>query len=172
MFISDESIDALKNGTLDFRAGLYWPRHVYGRLVRELATQGARAIGFDVLFADLRPDHPMVQLRSGSETSDAFFAHEISRAGNVVLAAEKGIVPAELFRTNAWVAGDISAVKDADGVLRRARAFEVCYLWHPLIRRAAEWGTRILYRPNTSPAALLGVRVVRRNLAALGLSAA
>lgn len=137
VFISDESIDALKNGTLDFRAGLYWPRHVYGRLVRELAAQGTRSIGFDVLFADLRPDHPMVQLRSGPETSDAFFAHELARAGNVVLAAEKGIVPAELFRTNAWAAGDISAEKDADGVLRRARAFEICYLWHPLIRRAA-----------------------------------
>ena len=137
VFISDESIDALKNGTLEFRAGLYWPRHVYGRLVRELDAQGARAVGFDVLFADLRPDHPMVQLRSGTETSDAFFAHEMARAGNVVLAAEKGIVPVELFRTNAWAAGDISAVKDADGVLRRARAFEVSYLWHPLIRRAA-----------------------------------
>jgi class 3 adenylate cyclase/CHASE2 domain-containing sensor protein len=137
VFISDESIEALKNGTLDYKVGLYWPRHVYGRLVRELAAQNAESIAFDILFPDLRPDHPMVDLRSGRETSDAFFAREMGLAGNVILAAEKGIVPPELFRTNAWAAGDISSRKDADGVLRRARAFETYYIWHPLIKRAA-----------------------------------
>jgi len=137
VFISDESIEALKNGTLDYRVGLYWPRQVYGRLVRELATQGAEAVAFDILFPDLRQDHQPVELRSGRETSDAFFAREMSVAGNVILAAEKGVVPHELFRTNAWAVGDIGARKDADGVLRRARAFETYYVWHPLIRRAA-----------------------------------
>ena len=137
VFISDESIEALKNGTLDYQVGLYWPRQVYGRLVRELAAQGAATSAFDVLFPDLRPDHPAVQLRSGRETSDAFFAREMALAGNVVLAAEKGMVPHDLFRTNALAVGDISARKDADGVLRRAKAFETYYIWHPLIRRAA-----------------------------------
>ena len=45
VFISDDSISALIGGTFDYKAGLYWPRHVYGRLVQELATQGAEGVG-------------------------------------------------------------------------------------------------------------------------------
>jgi hypothetical protein len=32
--ISDHSIDAVNDGTLGFQYGLYWPRHIYGRVVR------------------------------------------------------------------------------------------------------------------------------------------
>jgi CHASE2 domain-containing sensor protein len=32
-----------------------YPRQMHGRLVRELTTQGARAIAFDVLLGELRP---------------------------------------------------------------------------------------------------------------------
>jgi len=88
VFISDETIEAVRNGALDYRSGLYWPRHVYGRLVSELSTQGAQAIGFDVLFPDLRPDHPTNDVPTGIP-SDIFFAREIARAGNVILAADK-----------------------------------------------------------------------------------
>jgi len=136
VFISDESIEALNNGALDYRVGLYWPRHVYGRLIRELSQQGATAVGFDVLFPDQRPDHSTNQVPDGL-SSDTFFARELRRAGNIVLAADKGVVPHDQFRTNALMIGDISASKDSDGVLRRARAFETYYLWHPLVKLAA-----------------------------------
>ena len=69
VFISDESIAALIsgfNGSLDYKAGLYWPRHVYGRLVQELATQGAKVVAFDILFGELRPDHAPVSVSSRS----------------------------------------------------------------------------------------------------------
>ncbi|MCX6895781.1 MAG: hypothetical protein NTZ16_09855 [Verrucomicrobia bacterium] len=41
VFISDDSIARLKDGSLadgplKFRYGLYWPRHIYGRVLREL----------------------------------------------------------------------------------------------------------------------------------------
>ena len=39
------------------RFGLYWPRQIYGRLVDELTAEGAKAIAFDVLFGEKRPDH-------------------------------------------------------------------------------------------------------------------
>lgn len=136
VFISDDSIEALNNGTLEFRVGLYWPRHVYGRLVRELREQGASTVGFDILFPDPRLDHGTNNV-PGAVSSDAFFAKELNRAGNIVLAADKGVIPYEGFRTNAWMIGDISASKEADGVLRRARAFETYYVWHSLIRKAA-----------------------------------
>jgi class 3 adenylate cyclase/CHASE2 domain-containing sensor protein len=137
VFISDDSIDALRNGTLEYRAGLYWPRYVYGRLLHELTAQNAEVVGFDVLFPDLRTDHPHVGDGIGVITSDGYFAKEIAKNGNVVLAAEKGIVPNPFFRTNAWAIGDISTRKEPDGVLRRAKAFETYFLWHPLIKRAA-----------------------------------
>jgi len=52
-----------------------WPRRLHARLVSGLAANGARAIGFDLLFAQPRdPD------------DDAAFADAMRRAGNVVLA--------------------------------------------------------------------------------------
>ncbi len=58
--ISDESITALNDGSLGLHFGLYWPRQVYGRVLRELTTQGAQAVAFDVLFSGPRRDHAAV----------------------------------------------------------------------------------------------------------------
>ncbi len=33
-----------------------WPRQMYGRLLSELAAQGAKVVGFDILFCELEPD--------------------------------------------------------------------------------------------------------------------
>ena len=73
--MEDSSIAAVRHGLLGRPYGLYWPRQVYGRLVEELSAQGAEAIAFDVLFGELRPDHPPVQMADGSIIeSDDFFA--------------------------------------------------------------------------------------------------
>ncbi len=57
VFIDDASIAFVRtNRSLGYRYGLYWPRQVYGRLVEELAAQGARAVALDVIFGELRPD--------------------------------------------------------------------------------------------------------------------
>ncbi len=130
--IDDETVDAVKSGELGYRYGLYWPRHVYGRLVNELAAQGARTIAFDVLFAELRQDHASVRLSGDSYIdSDDYFAVEMQRASNVVLAATAELSPPSLFSSAAAGIGDISTEKDADGVLRRARAFSWHRRWHP-----------------------------------------
>ena len=50
--IDEASIAAVKNGQFGYSYGLEWPRQVYGRLVEELSAQGAKAVAFDVLFAD------------------------------------------------------------------------------------------------------------------------
>ena len=52
-----------------------WPRQLHATLVQGLSASGARAIGFDVLFA-----------RAGDAADDAAFAEAIREAGNVVLA--------------------------------------------------------------------------------------
>src|SRR5688572_12138503 len=56
VYINDETIALLGSGQLgkELDVGLYWPRHVYGRVVRELKNQGARAVGLDVLFDQSR----------------------------------------------------------------------------------------------------------------------
>ncbi|HTX21316.1 MAG TPA: adenylate/guanylate cyclase domain-containing protein [Candidatus Aquilonibacter sp.] len=136
--IDEASIAAVQHGLLGRPYGLEWPRQIYGRLVEELSAQGAKAVAFDTLFADLRPDHPPVQMANGSfMESDAFFALQMRRAGNVILATTPETVLPELFATNALALGDISSVKDSDGVFRRVKAFQTIRRWNPLIQEAA-----------------------------------
>ena len=128
--MEESSITAVKNGRLGYHFGLYWPRQVYGRLVEELSAQGAKIVAFDVLFGELRRDHPPVQMADGSlMESDDFFALQMHRAGNVLLAVEPDLVPPGLFLTNALAPGDISTERDSDGVLRRVRAFDNQGVW-------------------------------------------
>ena len=137
--IEESSITAVRSGKLGYHFGLYWPRQVYGRLVEELSAQGAKTVAFDVLFGELRRDHPPVQMADGSlMESDDFFALQMHRAGNVLLAVEPDLVPPDLFLTNAFTPGDISTEKDSDGVLRRVKAFRFVRRWHPLIENAAQ----------------------------------
>ena len=52
-----------------------------------------------------------------------------------ILAAEQGVLPQPLFATNALALGDITADRDADGMLRRAKAFRIYRDWHPLFKQ-------------------------------------
>src|SRR5581483_7365090 len=60
VFLSDDTINQVSKGLLGNSYGLYWPRHVYGRLIRELTAEQARVIALDVLFDGRRPDHGTV----------------------------------------------------------------------------------------------------------------
>ena len=136
--MADSSVAAVKSGELGYKFGLYWPRQVYGRLVEELAAQGAQTVAFDVLFGELRDDHPPVQMADGSLVeSDDFFAQQMRRAGNVVIATTPELRPPDLFATNALALGGISTDKDSDGTLRRVEAFHLYRRWHPLLKKAA-----------------------------------
>jgi class 3 adenylate cyclase/CHASE2 domain-containing sensor protein len=135
--IEESSITAVQSGQLGYRYGLYWPRQVYGRLVEELSAEGTKATAFDVLFGELRHDHPVVEMADGTIIeSDEFFALQMRRAGNVLLAVTPEVFPPTLFATNALALGDITTEKDSDGILRRAKAFNVYRRWHPLFRKA------------------------------------
>jgi class 3 adenylate cyclase/CHASE2 domain-containing sensor protein len=140
--ISDDTIAAVNNGSLGFKYGLYWPREVYARALHELSSQGARAVAFDVLFAELRGDHPAVNLPDGTRiSSDQYFARQIRESGSVILGADQDLLPAPLFRDSAWRVGNMSVRRDADGVLRRARPYQDYRIWHPFIEQMAnEYG--------------------------------
>ncbi len=136
--MEDSSIAAIRHGLLGRPYGLYWPRQVYGRLVEELSAEGAKCVAFDVLFGELRPDHPPVVMADGVTTveSDQFFADKMRQAGNVLLAATPQVTPPDLFKTNCLALGDISTDKDSDGVLRRVKIFN--REWHPAFKSAAK----------------------------------
>jgi len=149
VFINDETINRVLGGGLGYSAGLYWPRHVYGRIIQELDTQGAEAIAFDVLFAELRPDHPPALLADGTEeASDYFFTRQMQESGKVILGSVRDAVPPELFRTNAAAIGDIDAQRDYDGILRRAKAFEDYVIWHRAILEAQATFTGFQFNTN------------------------
>jgi class 3 adenylate cyclase/CHASE2 domain-containing sensor protein len=134
--MEDSSISAIRYGLLGRPYGLSWPRHIYGRVVEELSAQGAKAIAFDVLFGELRPDHAPVEMADGSLIeSDDFFALKMRQAGNVILPYTPQITPPDLFATNSLTLGDISTEKDSDGVLRRVKSFNL--KWHAAFKSAA-----------------------------------
>lgn len=137
VFIDEESVKRVWNGSLGYHFGLLWPRQVYGAAVHELAEQGARAVALDIVFGELRSDQPPVQLGNGAigEESDEFLGTQMRRAGNVLIAVTPEVLPPSLFLTNALGQGDISADKDSDGILRRARAVRVYRHWHEAFRQ-------------------------------------
>lgn len=142
VFIDD---DSLRRINLAWSYTWPWPRQLYGRLIRKLNAQGVKAIGFDILFQELHPPNPAtaVQLQNGTTIgSDQFMALQLQQAQNVALVAFgetlgdqwHAIMPADLFRTNAWIVAHATSEKDSDGVLRRAKAFhdDAKYgrIWH------------------------------------------
>lgn len=136
VYINEDSVRSVWNGSVGFHFGLYWPRQVYGRVVDELAQQGAKAVAFDVLFGELRPDHPAVQLGGTNfPDSDQWFADQMHRASNVIIALTKEVAPPSLFITNAMAVGDITTEKDPDGILRRVEVFRLYTNWHSAFQR-------------------------------------
>lgn len=138
VFIDEQSIEFVRTnrtpGFLGF--GLLWPRRVYGHLVSELYEQGAKAVAFDVMFPDERPDHsPVAMADNRTIESDAFFGLQMRRASNVILAVTEDVTLPKVFQTNALAIAHISAKKDSDGILRRAKAFQAHRNWHPAFRQ-------------------------------------
>ncbi len=139
VYLDEKSIRSVQNRLLGQPYGLYWPRHVYGRLTQELAAQGVKAIAFDVIFAELRGDHNPVRMADGRAIdSDEFFGLQMARASNVILAVSEQVILPRVFLTNAAALGDISTDKDSDGVLRRAKAFRQYRRWHPAFQQVGE----------------------------------
>ena len=144
--------DSLKIFNEKHRYSWPWPRHLHGRLVRELALEGATAIGFDIFLIELQPDFTETRVLipgRGRVSSDDYLALQMKAAKNVVLGAPGETIddqwhvlpPAELFRTNAAALAHATSDRDTDGVLRRAKPFkddpQLGRVWHLGLRMAA-----------------------------------
>jgi len=131
VYIDDESLLDLNQ-----REGFVWPwpRQVYGRLLKALREQGAQAVGFDIVFAELHPPNTKSEMSmpgKGTFGSDEYFAWELAQSTNVALAMMGDVLngqwhpvpPASLFATNASGVVHISRETETDGVLRRVRLY-------------------------------------------------
>lgn len=138
VFIDDIALRHLNDPkVMNFAYRWPWPRFIYGILVREMAAQGAEGIAFDILMQDSdsgvrvtedglvpKPNDPPEQVMI---PSDEFFAREMRRASNVILAVSAGeggqaTYPTPLFLTNSWSVGNTLSEPNY-GVLRRVRPF-------------------------------------------------
>ncbi len=131
--IDDGSLEIINKG---YGFSYPWPRQLHGQLIQELSAQGAKMVGFDILFSELHLPSLSTNVKLGNGTemsSDDYFVRQLRKSGQVSLAALDKLLPNELFRTNALTIGDISATKDSDGILRRAKAYQNYRLWHPAI---------------------------------------
>ena len=147
VYLDDESLKMVSD---NFGYIWPWPRQLYGRLIGELTAQGAQAIAVDILFLERHPIKGTEILIDGRAVdSDDYFAQQLRRCGNIVLAApreQSGThrqiqMPELLFRTNAWRIGHVASDVDTDAVLRRAKAFyddpQYGRIWHMGILLAA-----------------------------------
>lgn len=129
VYVDDKSIRDLEQGeTLRGEYyGLFWPRYVFGRVLRELRAQGALAVGFDIHFSEERFDHKALEVPWSTEPvdSDAFFARELLNSTNtaVFLAAVSNLPPAFKFRYPPTRLGDVISLRDLDGVTRHVMPF-------------------------------------------------
>jgi class 3 adenylate cyclase/CHASE2 domain-containing sensor protein len=129
LLLADNStIEELASGDLlaPEHYDLFWPRWpVFGRALRELRAQGAKAIAFDILMPDRRFSDDALRIGTNFIRSDDRFARELAlpSAAPAILAAEPESLPTGIFRRNAAALGDASSPRDADSVARRIRAF-------------------------------------------------
>jgi class 3 adenylate cyclase/CHASE2 domain-containing sensor protein len=128
-----------------------WPRRMYAELLKELSRQQAKVVGFDILFSEVLPRSPETDvaiMQGVTMSSDGYFAQQLRRSSNVVLAAGDGLLPVDQFRTNALATGDIStAGLHADGILRRFRPFTFYTNWHPVLVKSGANLTRMRVEP-------------------------
>lgn len=112
---TSEQILVVEVGASDIEqvGGWPWSRDLHATIVDRLAGAGADVIGYDLVFADPRPD-------------DDRLARAIAQAGNVVLAQTGALRPAErdgLLRLSEPRVGPVPVLADAAAVVAHANVW-------------------------------------------------
>ncbi len=102
-----------------------WSRHLHGQLIDRLHADGAKVIGYDVMFVEPQMDDPL---------ADRSLAEAIGRAGNVVLPVviepvrRNGLLiealPLPVIASKAAAMGRVHAELDADAIARSISLWE------------------------------------------------
>jgi class 3 adenylate cyclase/CHASE2 domain-containing sensor protein len=152
VYIDEETVRGI-NDNEKYRFRYPYPKQLYGKVVSELNQQGAKLVGFDILFDQVDAPNPAtaVKMADGSTMgSDEYFAEVVRDTGKVVLGVMgttendkwRAIPPHDLFRTNSYSIAHVTSDSDYGGVLRRAIPFQdddkIGRVWHLGIVLAAE----------------------------------
>lgn len=129
--IADTTLRRLSKGyPLGEAFGPPYPRRLFGRVIRELNRQGAKAIGLDILLPDARSDQGTMEwVEDGvtnEVTSDKFLANVMKKFGNVYAGALTNLPPARSFRSAAADLAGVESSRDIDGSARRVFAYQEC----------------------------------------------
>jgi len=117
-------LDEASHGILNQPRNAAWDRALHARLVERLTAAGAKAIVFDVVFADPAANNP---------AADEQFSRALRDSGRVVLGLDVepkgqnekvGVPPIELLLTNAVAIGSVEALADSDLTVRRLHAWD------------------------------------------------
>ena len=132
-----------------------YPRHLYGRAIRELNRQGATAIGMDILLPDPRSNDREVEWVEDGATndisSDKFLSNVMKKYGNVYAGALSDLPPARGFRGAAADLAGVDSSRDMDGSVRRVYAFQECeYISLPLEGFANRHSIEVTRQPDGS----------------------
>lgn len=143
--LSDRTSSALLSGYfVQERYGMLYPRLLFGEVLQELANRGVKAVAFDVLMPDERPDHPKINWTAAGKapepiSSDQYFARALGQFGRAIVGADIDAPPALPFRQAAAALGGTDSPRDIDGAARRAYAFRDCvYVSTNLVQYAAD----------------------------------
>ena len=151
LFFDDSAIEKVANSELEDDYDWPWPRYIHANLVKELAAQGAKAVGFDIFFPQrYRRDPPIPSDDGTSIPSDQVFANEIKKRHNVVLGMNAGSPPAALFMHSDPELASVQTVGEA--VMRRDRPYIIEKFWSLKIRDlATALGVNLDFsKPNTN----------------------
>jgi class 3 adenylate cyclase/CHASE2 domain-containing sensor protein len=133
LFFDDNAIERVANGELEDDYDWPWPRYIHANVVKELTAQGAKAIGFDIVFPEKYRRDPQVPAGDGTKiSSDQLFANQIKKAGNVVLGMNAGSPPAVPFMRSTPALASVQTVGEA--VMRRDRPFIIEKFWNLKMR--------------------------------------
>lgn len=125
-----------------------WPRSLHAQLIRKLNQAGARAIGFDILFAEPSvSDEDQALARALQEAKNVVLASAFSTLNDPRFRHTIRVDPAPAFRDAAIVGNPLVSI-DADGVVRRARLVAL---------DTPSFALQIFRRFMGNPAAALGV---------------
>ena len=132
-----------------------WPRDMHARLVDRLVQAGASVIAFDLMFSE-----------KGDAQGDRALAQAISRAGNVVLAADNAY--AETATTRQWIRADpiteltaagaltglTTTVLEGDAVMRLVPQEDDAF-WRQAIRMLIKTRPNSVVEPYVAPGSML-----------------
>ena len=104
-----------------------WPRTIHADLITELKRQGAKAIGFDVMFVEPSPDpkDDMALAEAAKKAGNVVFGVNISQIKRQGYEQIQFVEPLPVLGESAKETAFVNLIPDSDGIIRKSeKSFE------------------------------------------------